>query len=307
MLKPPTPDLSRTHAIVNARSGKSGHDAFVADLTRRITAAGGTLSLHLDGRDGRIDRLTRRALDAGATTVVAAGGDGTLSGVAGVMAGRGVPLGIVPMGTFNYFARAMGIPTDPEGAIRTLTDGVLHPAAVGRINDAVFLNNTSIGVYAAILREREETYLRYGRSRLAAYWSVIRALSRVHDPLEMRITVDGEERRVKTPLAFVGASAYQLERFGLEGAQAVRAGALALFIAEDAGRLGLVRQAARLAARTMQAGRDVHLVTGREIVIDAGPRRRTVVRDGEKVPMHGPFRIRLDPGALDVIVPRAGA
>ncbi|MBV7377733.1 diacylglycerol/lipid kinase family protein [Maritimibacter dapengensis] len=304
MLKPIRPDLSQAHAIINARSGKAEGARMVEDLTAAVSAAGGALTVHLDRKSGRIETLTRKALDKGATTVIAAGGDGTISGVAGEMVGSGVPMGVVPMGTFNYFARALGVPETPAEAIRAVTDGVIQPAAVGRINDKVFLNNTSIGIYSAILKEREETYARFGRSRIAAYWSVLRALIKFYDPMTMSITVDGKQLSVRSPLAFVGHSAYQLERFDLEGAEAVRDGKLALFLADDVGRRGLVRHAFRLATRRMQAGRDFRLVTGSEIVIDPGRHKRLVVRDGEKAPMRGPYRISIEHGALDVIRPK---
>ncbi|HBZ43243.1 MAG TPA: diacylglycerol kinase [Maritimibacter sp.] len=303
MLKPTKPDLSNVHAVINARSGKAGDGSIVDGLRQAVFDAGGSLTVHLDDKGGKVDKMARRAVDDGATAVIAAGGDGTLSGVAGEMAGSGVALGVVPMGTFNYFARALGIPQDADAAIRALAQGRVTPAAVGRVNDKVFLNNTSIGVYSAILQEREDTYKRWGRSRLAAYWSVIRALTRFYDPMTMAITVDGERISVKSPLAFVGASAFQLEGFQLDGAEAVRDGQLALLLADDVGRAGLVKHAARLAARRMEVGRDFHLVTGRDILIDPGRRKRLVVRDGEKAPMRGPFHVRIDPGALDVICP----
>ena len=215
-------------------------------------------------------------------------------------------LGVIPMGTFNYFARSLGIPETAEDAVAAICDGEVRPAAIGRVNDKVFLNNTSIGVYSAILQQREDTYKQFGRSRIAAYWSVLRALVKFYDPMTMKIEVDGERMSVKAPLAFVCNSAFQLERFALQGADEVREGKLALFLADDVGRWGLVKHAAKLAARRMQEGRDFRLVTGREIVIDPGKHKRLVVRDGEKEPMRGPYRIRLDQRGLDVIRPKAG-
>ncbi|MBV7407992.1 diacylglycerol kinase family protein [Maritimibacter sp. DP1N21-5] len=297
------PVLTATHAIVNANSGREEGVSIRDTLADCVGAAGGTLTMHEVRRGDDLPGVARRALDAGATTVVAAGGDGTLCGVAQTMAGSGVAMGVIPLGTFNYFARAVGIPEDSAAAIRAICNGRLVSTPVGRINDRVFLNNTSIGVYSAILKQREDTYRRFGRSRLAAYWSVVRALIRFYDPMTMKIDVDGERISVKSPLAFVGNSSFQLERFGLAGADAVRSGKLALYLADDVGRMGLVKHAARLAVGAMQEGRDFRLVTGTEIEIDPGKHKRLVVRDGEKEPMRGPYRIRLVPGALDLVVP----
>lgn len=300
------PQLMNTHVVINARSGRREGTAITDALEACVAKHGGRVTFHVDERGGSVEKLTRRALNAGASAVIAAGGDGTICGVANRMVGSGVPLGVIPMGTFNYFARSLGIPETAEDAVAAICDGEVRPAAIGRVNDKVFLNNTSIGVYSAILQQREDTYKQFGRSRIAAYWSVLRALVKFYDPMTMKIEVDGERMSVKSPLAFVCNSAFQLERFALQGADELREGKLALFLADDVGRWGLVKHAAKLAARRMQEGRDFRLVTGREIVIDPGKHKRLVVRDGEKEPMRGPYRIRLDQRGLDVIRPKAG-
>jgi diacylglycerol kinase family enzyme len=297
------PLLNNTHAVINVRSGRRDGPNVADSLHDCVAKAGGRLTLHIDERGGSIEKLTRRALDAGASAVIAAGGDGTISSVANVLVGRGVPMGVIPLGTFNYFARANGIPEDTAAALDAICHGHKAPTDIGQINGKVFLNNTSVGVYSQILKQREDTYAQFGRSRMAAYWSVLRALVKFYDPMTMKIEVDGKQMSVRSPLAFVCNSAYQLERFALDGADAVRKGELALFLADDVGRLGLVRHAVKLATRRMREGRDFRLVTGREIVIDPGRHKRLVVRDGEKEPMRGPYRITLERHALDIIRP----
>lgn len=303
MLKRPTPSLARAHVVINAKSGTREGASLTEPLTRRIVDAGGTVTTHVAKRGRDVAHLAQRALDADASTVIAVGGDGTMTAVAEVLAGQAVTMGIIPQGTFNYFARGLGVPQETEAAMTCLVEGVVTATDVGRVNGRVFLNNTSIGLYASILKQREVTYRRFGRSRVAAYWSVFRALARFYDPMRMRIEVDGTPLTLRSPLAFVGASSYQLEAFSLDGGQAVRDGDLALFLANDTGRVGMVRNAAQLAARQMQAGRDFQLVTGREIVVDPGRRKRAVVRDGEKGAIRGPYRITREAGALNVIVP----
>src|SRR5688500_11736642 len=76
------------------------------------------------------DQAVRAAKTAGAL-VVAAGGDGTVNAVATLCCRHGVPLGIIPLGTFNYFARELGIPTDLAGAADVLIHGRLQGVAVG--------------------------------------------------------------------------------------------------------------------------------------------------------------------------------
>ena len=119
----------------------------------------------------------------------------------------------------------------------------------------------------------------------------------------MQITIDGRSVRKKSPLAFVANSAYQIAEFDLPGADAVRDGQFAVYVAPDTGRYGLILRALRLAGRTARLGRDMELVTGRDITIATRQSHRLIARDGEKETVEGPFRFRLHPDALKVITP----
>ena len=100
--------------------------------------------------------LVARALDGGAGLVVAAGGDGTLRDVASAVAGTGVPLGVLPGGTANVFAREMGIPAAPAAAAWALIEGVERPMDLGRVTlpdgrFARFVIAAGLGLDGAIL------------------------------------------------------------------------------------------------------------------------------------------------------------
>ena len=103
-------------------------------------------------------------------TLVAAGGDGTLNAVAAAALESGWRLGIVPLGTFNFYARDLGIPLDARAAARILLEGATREVAVGHINGHLFLNNASFGLYRKLLEDREELKSRLGRYR-APPWS----------------------------------------------------------------------------------------------------------------------------------------
>ncbi len=179
-----------------------------------------------------------RALRDGFSIIVAAGGDGTVAGVAHALAGTDAALAVLPLGTFNYFARGLGLPDDPAAAAQAILDGESHFIAVGTLNGRVFLNNVAIGLYPAILEEREATYARYGRYRILAHIASLRTLLRFQRPYRMELTQDSTRHRIRTPMVFVARSAYQLDQFGLEGAQAISDDRFALFLAPQQTRLG---------------------------------------------------------------------
>jgi diacylglycerol kinase family enzyme len=300
----------RVCIVFNAGSGKKGGNGEAEQLRALAAAHPDEVELRevTQGRD--IVSTCRQALENGFETIVAAGGDGTIGAVASCLADTGRRMGILPLGTFNYFARANNIPEDIGEAFALLHEGEAVPQHVGEVNGVLFLNNASLGIYPAILRERESIYRRWGRSRLAAYWSVVRTVAGFRRSSRLRVTVDGVEHRRRTPLVFVAFSEFQLDTFGLEGAEHVRRGELAVLVAPDCGRLGLLVFAVRLLARGMRRGTDFELFHGTDIGIEpSDPRRqeRLIARDGEKEIMSAPFRFRVRRDALRVIVPKSSA
>ncbi|MCA0993917.1 diacylglycerol kinase [Salipiger pacificus] len=245
----------------------------------------------------------RKAANSGCGILVAAGGDGTIGAVATAAHEAGVTMGVIPQGTFNYFARGLDIPEEPEGAVAVLATGRLREISLGEVNGEVFLNNASLGIYPLILRTREGVYQRWGRSRIAAYWSVILALAGFRHPLRMEVTVDGRKSRIRTPLAFVANSAYQLDQFNLDGGDAIRDGDFVLFTSKGSSRWDLIRASVRLAMGKAQKGEEFGFVTGRDITLHTDRPRALVARDGEKELMETPIRFCRREAPLRVMVP----
>lgn len=302
----PRPDI---RVLLNPGSGKGpeAREARIAAVEDALARHPGRFDLAVQEPGSDVTAAARAAVAAGFGTVVAAGGDGTVSGVAAALAGTGRRFGVLPLGTFNYFARAHGLPDDPVAAADMLVAGRVREIGIGAVNDARFVNNASLGAYPAILERRETVYRVWGRSRIAAYWSVLSTLMRPGRPRRMRITVDGTVRRRRSPLVFVVSNAYQLGEFGLPGADCLGADGLAVFIAPDCRWPGLMRHALRLAAGLVEEGRDFELLCGHDILVETPGRRSLVARDGERGRMEGPFRFRALPGALRLVVPEDAA
>ncbi len=288
--------------IMNPASGKKKSGQPAARLIDEAARRPNRLELR-EVEGSEIAATVRRAIDEGYRTIAAAGGDGTICAVASALVGTSCRMGVIPLGTFNYFARGNDVPEDIGEAFRILCDGTPRPLNVGEVNGVIFLNNASLGAYSRILESRERIYAKWGRSRLAAYWSVLVALSRFRSRLIVTMTVDGEVHKLKTPMIFVANNPYQLELFNLEGADLLRQGNLVAMVAPDVGRLGLIAFAVRLALGGTRAGRDFRLLAGREIVVESRRRRAVVARDGEREHMKAPFRFRLRQAAIQLIGP----
>ena len=300
-------DLSacRLCVIRNRGSGKQDDqsDAIRAALQDRVAE----FALRETSQGDQLSHLARQAVADGFDVIVAVGGDGTQSAVAGALAGTDTLMGVLPGGTFNYFARDLGVGETIEEGLETLVDARPRAVDVGQIDDLVFLNNVSLGAYPHILKTREGIYKRWGRSRMAAYWSVLVALRRLRNPMRLTAIVEGEERRFATALVFIARSAYQLDAFGLDGADAIRAGNLAVLIAKARRPLPLLRSALRLAFGFSAKDSDFDLIVTDSLTIETDKPRQLIAHDGEKTRMDSPFHVQVRQGALKVLVPADGS
>ena len=295
---------ARVCAILNEGSGRKNGDSIETMLMEKLAPIAKQFDIRRPATGAQIGRVAAGAVEDGYDLILAIGGDGTQAAVAQELVGTGTIMGVIPAGTFNYFSRELNCGETPEQGIDTILNARPSRLGVGEVNGRIFLNNVSFGVYPEILERRESIYRRWGRSRIAAYWSVMAALIDLRHALNLTAKVDGEERRYRTALAFVVKSAFQLESFGLdEGAEAVRDGALAMYVAKAARPLALIRAALRLAFGSPARRADFDLITSSEIEIDAGTAKRLVAHDGEKTRMRGPFILRNRPDALRVLVP----
>jgi diacylglycerol kinase family enzyme len=242
-------------------------------------------------------------LAQGARLVAAGGGDGTINAVASVMVDSGVPFGVLPLGTLNHFAKDLGIPLDLGAAVRNLATGRPMRVDVGEVNGRIFLNNSSLGLYPDIVRDREKQQRRLGRGKWpAAVWAALAALRR-YPFLSMRLDVNGERLARRTPFVFIGNNAYTMQGLAIGERARLDEGVLSLYVAQRPTRLGLLRFAIDALLGRLGETRDFDVLTAPGFDIDTHRRRLLVATDGEVTEMSPPLRYRMRPGALTVLVP----
>ena len=252
--------------------------------------------------------LLRREVEAGTPRVLVAGGDGTIAQAATALAGTSVALAVLPGGTLNHFARDHGIPADPDEALTLAATGPVTRVDVGYVNDALFLNTSSVGAYTRYVRTRKrlEPALGYWAASLLAGIRVLFTLR----PMPVALAVNGATRLCSAPLVFVGVGERKLGIPGL--GQPLPEGGRGLHVVLPRGR----RQARRLArayARpdrggTMQPkplGVDAALVESFRLALHG--RTAEVALDGEIRRVATPLVYRLAPEALRLVTPPAPA
>ena len=288
--------------ILNVRSGTSA-PIDTARLRHAFHVAGLDVQLYEAKTGDEIVALTLNAIASAPPMIVAGGGDGTVSAVAAELVDRDIPLGVLPLGTLNHFARDLRIPAEVESAVRLLATGQPVRVDVGEVNGRVFLNNSSIGLYTRLVRHRDHLVHRLGRNKwtalLRAAWTVLRR----YPQLSVRVRVGGEDLVRRTPLVFVGNNMYAMEGLQIGRRVRVDAGTLSLYIPRRQGRSALFRIALRAVFGRLNAVRDFDSLAGAEILVET---QRSFVRiaiDGEVTGSETPLRYRIRPGALRVIAP----
>jgi diacylglycerol kinase (ATP) len=138
--------------ILNPYSNRWNSQKRWPDAERALREAGVDFEVGLSEGPGHIAELTRQAIRAGFSPIIAAGGDGTIGEIVNAMAHELensetlVPLGILPMGTGNDLAYALKIPFDLAGAAKVIAAGKIQPMDMGKVNDRYFANNCALGL-----------------------------------------------------------------------------------------------------------------------------------------------------------------
>ena len=303
--------------LINAAAGSSDAQAKRGVIEAALRAAGrrGELLFCSPAELAAAARQAASQAIAARTAVVAVGGDGSLNTVAQAAHAVGCVMGVVPYGTFNYFARTHGIPTEPAAATRCLFDGIPMPVQVAAINDRVFLVNASLGVYPELLRDREAYKARFGRSRSVAFVAACATLLRAQRRLRLHIEMGGKVRDVQTLTLFVGNNRLQLQQFGAEPEDTLAGtpgdGSMAALMLQPIGVLSMIGLMLHGAMGRLGEGAGVEGFEFQHMVVRPtlapGHREVVVAFDGEVARMRSPIDIRVLGKPLYLLMPQPDA
>ena len=313
---PHTPSLDPTatlHFIINGRSGSQDGDGTRDTIEAALAAAGRPGQLHFcEPADLRTTtaELARRAR-AEQSAIVAVGGDGTINTVAQAAHAAGCSMGVIPRGTFNYFARTHGIATEVGAAMAQLLAARPEPVQVAAVNEHLFLVNASVGLYPDLLEDREVWKNRFGRSQWVAIWAALATLLRAQKRLKLKIELEGGQREVHTLTLFVGNNRLQLEQVGVVETQAPDGardnGRVTAVVLKPIGTFGLLRLLLRGAMGTLGDADDIERFEFERMVVKPPlvmrRRRMKLAFDGEVVHMKPPLNFHVMPQPLFLLKP----
>lgn len=300
--------------IYNEKSGfhAANKDEVYEQLMTCLTAYGYEIQAFEIGAEANFNHLMEKVIlrhqqASEAGVVVAAGGDGTLNAVAAQLMGTDIPMGIFPLGTFNYVARLLNIPLDLLKAAETIATGKIREVHVAQINNHIYLNNASLGLYPLFIQKRELYNRRLGRFALNAYTSGLDVLIRDRKELKLEIEVDGKQYPVKTPLIFFGNNQLQLAEMNLRIAEAAEKGKVAGLVVAKSDKRTLFKILWQLIQGNLDKAPDVYSFSGDEVKVHSKRKKLTVALDGEIVEMQPPLKISVRKNALKILVPHDSA
>ena len=295
--------VSSVKIIVSAHAGAGDNYEICKRFETVFNEAGIKTDSSLGQSGADVIALAREAADGPYEIIVAAGGDGTVNSIASAIVNTEKVLGVLPLGTLNHFARDLKIPSDLEAAAQTIVAGNISKVDVGEVNDRIFLNNSSLGLYPIIVHEREKRE-RLGSGKWSAFfWATIQAFRR-YPFLDVRLRIDNEQFDRRTPFAFIGNNHYAMEAFNVGLRDRLDKGLLSIYITHRTSRLGLISLGLRAVVGRLRDDRDLLAISSDEVKIETRYKHLRVALDGEVEVMDTPLRYRVRPGALRVIVPR---
>ncbi len=291
--------IKRVAVILNVRSGTRS-SAEGEEMRRLFRDAGIDAEIIDESED-----LTAATKQAAPTVdaVIAAGGDGTINSVAAGLVGTDLPIGVLPRGTVNHFARDLGLPMALPEAIAVIARGQVMSVDVAEMNGRPFVNNSSIGFYPRIVKHRDRLRARQVLGKWMAMLYALLAALRRFAQLDVSIQFGGQRIHLRTPFVFVGNNCYTLDLLSMGERPHLDRGELCVYLAHRPGRFGLLRLLVLALFRRLRHARDFEELKVTEVTIDTRRKLLPVAIDGEVHHLAPPLHYRIRPRALRVLVP----
>ncbi|MGI8470106.1 MAG: diacylglycerol/lipid kinase family protein [Pyrinomonadaceae bacterium] len=289
--------------IVNAGSGSVECDETKRRLQAAFRAHSIEAEIHLAQSGREIIELAKRAAQSDTEIICAGGGDGTISAVASIVSGTNKTLGVLPLGTLNNFSKDLRIPQNIEEAVRVIAENNVKQIDVGEVNGHIFVNNSSIGLYPHIVKDREQQqHLGHGKWR-SAFWAALKILK--HSPFfAVKLETEENIRIVKTPFVFVGNGEYEMDFFNIGRRAEIDDGKLSVYFLHRSGRKGLFLLALRTIFGRLRQTKDFEEISVTEITFETKKRQILVAFDGEIKMLKTPLHYKIHPQVLRVIAPQ---
>jgi diacylglycerol kinase family enzyme len=289
----------RTVVLLNGRARNRAAAQLQADIEAAFALLDYPVTIQLV--KGRLDESVQRAVQDGFTTIVAAGGDGTVRTVAAGLAHYGgVRLGVIPAGTFNHFAKDLGLPLDIPGAAATIAANHTQSVDIGAVNGRFFINSVALGLHPTFVRHRQQHERSLGKwlAIPVALWRAIIGFR----TWQFTLHIGRHHEALTTPFVFIGNNDYQVKQMGLPNRQELAGGKLYVYVLQCTSRRQLLWLVLRglLGDPTNERYFRAYAADSCQIMAKQ-PMYATL--DGELLSLKPPLDFTVHKGRLDVLAP----
>ncbi len=250
-----------------------------------------------------LQETAKQMLNEDYDVIAAGGGDGTISAIASVMIECNKPLGVLPLGTLNHFAKDLNIPLNINEAIEVISKRKIKKIDVGEVNGRTFINNSSIGFYPKIVKHREFHTKKLGFNKwLAMAVAVINVFRRFHS-VDVKLHSGSDTITTKTPFVFIGNNEYKTDLFNPGIRSSLSDGLLSIYFPDTTGKISMTKFAYLALLNKLNQADDFVMENSKEITIETKKKTLEVSADGEILKLDTPLKYKIKPLSIKVIIP----
>lgn len=253
---------------------------------------------------GEIIAAVEEALAEHPDILVISGGDGSISSAAQMIIEKGIPLGVLPAGTYNHFAKDAGIPLSLKKAVELITKNEFQSIDVGEVNGKIFINNSSVGLYPKAVKLREHILHKWGGVKWAAMFIAVITIFKRFPLFTLRIKTGNERNLFTTPFIFIGNNEYKFEIFNLGRRTTFTGGKLNLYTAKIVSRIGILKMVFLNLFGKLNQVKNFDLRLIENVTVETKSRTVNVAIDGEIYKLHPPLNYKILPKKLKVFLPQ---
>lgn len=293
----------RAIAILNRDAGTlrtTDLEAYRASFKSAFSTKGHEVDCRIVAGADVVEALEEAAGDKTADALIIAGGDGSVSAAAAIAWRSGLPLGVVPAGTMNLFARAAGIPMDIQAVPAVLADWHIVAADICDADDHPFVHQFSAGMHARMIRLREKMEYRSRLSKIAA--NVRASLGVMFNPPSFEVVYRVNGERAKMRVSAISVSNNPFGPSPILVSERLDGGHLGLYLAKRLDWRGAMGLAFDILRGRLKENIAVQADLVSEVELHFPKRKRSsrCVLDGELLPLPRTTRIRIHPGELKI-------
>lgn len=297
----------RFHLVLNKDGGTFSTldmDAYRERAETALAAKGHTASFDIVGADEIVSALEKAARKRDIDAMIAGGGDGTISTAARIAWKTGKPLGVIPAGTMNLFARSLGLPLDLDAVLGALAESDIVPVDISSVNGQGFIHQFALGLHPRMVRfrQRYDYASRLGKIRA----STRAAINVIFNPPRFPVEVEIDGEKEKTTVSMISVANNPFGPDPLMFQDRLDTGLLGYYSAPPLSSSGVARLAADILSGRRDRNPDLTERKASQVRLTF-PRYRkgaNMIMDGELLPLPKEVDIRIHPGELNVLRPK---